>query len=115
MIRSPKRPCATPGCGALVDSGFCDKHATHKNDTRKAADAQRPSSSARGYDHRWQQFRAAFFTLAENVMCSICTIKPASEIHHKQKLSARPDLKYELGNLQPLCKRCHADLTAQGL
>jgi hypothetical protein len=44
----------------------------------------------------------------------MCGIVVATDIHHVKPLREFPELKYELGNLRPLCHRCHSGLTAQG-
>ncbi len=83
----------------------------------------------RGYNYQWQQFRLRY--LAQHPLCHDCLnpdplttknafdepasrVEPAVHIHHKQKLSERPDLKYEEGNLMPLCERHHNERTARG-
>jgi 5-methylcytosine-specific restriction protein A len=64
----------------------------------------------------WQKFRKRF--LAERPLCEDCTsegrVGAATDVHHKQKLRDRPELKYEEGNLMPLCKACHDRRTAKG-
>lgn len=44
-------------------------------------------------------------------MCQACKAKglitPAAEIDHIQPRAQRPDLTYELDNMQALCIRCH--------
>lgn len=47
------RPCATPGCPALVTGVRCSRCAT-------AREQQRGTRSERGYDARWQRFRQWF-------------------------------------------------------
>jgi hypothetical protein len=38
----------------------------------------------------------------------------ATDVHHKQKLRDRPDLKYEESNLVALCSEHHDKRTAKG-
>mgnify|MGYP001601057410 CR=1 FL=1 len=57
MPFKPKHPCSYSGCPALTDKRFCPQH------TRQAAAddrARRGSSSERGYDGRWQEYRTVF-------------------------------------------------------
>lgn len=41
-------------------------------------------------------------------------VRAAEHIHHKRKLADHPELKYEDGNLVPLCEVCHNRRTAKG-
>jgi 5-methylcytosine-specific restriction protein A len=109
------RPCLRSGCSALVDRGYCDKH--------KVKDSEiRGTSTERGYDYRWQQFRRWYLSQAEHVMCRIHTLyksqsqcrQIATDVHHVIKLRDRPDLKYDQSNLVGLCSRHHDELTRQG-
>jgi 5-methylcytosine-specific restriction protein A len=76
----------------------------------------RPSAASRGYDYRWSQFSKWFRT--QYPLCADCLeagkVHPCSEVHHKIKLSERPDLKYEVSNLMALCGPCHKIRTARG-
>ena len=53
-------------------------------------------------------------------VCEDClAMKPervteAVDVHHKIKISERPDLRLELSNLMSLCKSCHSIRTARG-
>jgi 5-methylcytosine-specific restriction protein A len=104
----PKRPCAYPFCPELVESGYCEAH-------RKDA-PQREKTAARGYGGAWRKFRLAW--LWKNPLCSICQDKglivAATEVHHKEKLKVRPDLRFDEKNLQSLCSPCHSALTRRG-
>jgi 5-methylcytosine-specific restriction protein A len=74
----------------------------------------RQHAAARGYDYQWQKFRESY--LAQHPLCMDCLpiVTAATDVHHKQKLRDRPELKYEEGNLMPLCKACHDKRTARG-
>jgi 5-methylcytosine-specific restriction protein A len=78
-----------------------------QSDTRKHA-------AARGYDYQWQKFRERY--LAEHPLCMDCLpiVTAATDVHHKQKLRDRPELKYEEVNLMGLCKMHHDRRTAKG-
>lgn len=71
----------------------------------------RPSSSARGYDSRWQAYvRVA---LAREPLCRRCNsagvASLASLIDHIQPVDGPDDpLFWCESNHQPLCRRCHA-------
>lgn len=91
--------------------GKCDRCERGKRapDTRKSA-------AERGYDWQWQKFRRSY--LAQYPLCEDCSsegrVGAATDIHHKQKLRDRPEMKYEEGNLMPLCKMHHDRRTARG-
>lgn len=99
------------GCGSRVISGYCDRCRA-----RGGGRDQRRSAHARGYDRRWQAFRIVY--LREHPLCADCEkrgrVTLAEHIHHIKKLVDAPHLKYEEGNLMPLCEPCHAVRTARG-
>lgn len=76
----------------------------------------RPCAARRGYDAAWQRLRRAF--LADHPLCADCdregVAAPAREAHHLRKVTDRPDLRLDPGNLLALCKRCHNRRTARG-
>jgi len=53
-----------------------------------------------------------------NPLCTDCItlgiVSGATDIHHIEKLRDRPDLKYEEGNLMPLCQYHHSVRTRKG-
>ena len=108
----PNKPCAQPGCGALVPPAdrFCPNHLRAE---RKRFDATRPSGSARGYDARWQAIRNQY--IAEHLLCVKCEARglvvAAAEVDHIIPL-ARGGTS-EDSNLQSLCKPCHSSKTAR--
>jgi len=108
-----KKPCPQPGCGELVESGRCPAHQAQPEqaETRRRFDAWRGSARQRGYDARWERFRAYF--IARHPACHDCE-RLATEVHHIQRLAARPDLKLVESNCMALCKRCHSTRTAKG-
>lgn len=80
-------------------------------------DSTRPNSFERGYDTPWKKFRLAY--LSEHPLCVECLklylFIPATDVDHIKPLRDRPDLKYELSNLQPLCHKHHSAKTAKGM
>ena len=90
-----RKPCARPGCSALVTSGRCEAH--RKED--------RPSSSQRGYDARWRKVRRWYlsrFPVCE--MQTLCEGALATQVHHIDH-----DTRNNADdNLQACCARCHA-------
>ena len=106
MPYAPKRWCTHPGCGQYQP---CSEH-----QRQREYDAERGSSSQRGYGRRWQKFRLSY--LWQYPLCVDCLPHPvaATEVHHIQKAADRPDLMFDCDNLMALCKSCHSTRTANG-
>lgn len=83
---------------------------------RRRYDAERGSASARGYDRRWERFRA--WVLATWPLCRDCEaagrVTASNEVHHIAKLRERPDLRLDPDNVLALCKPCHDTRTGRG-
>lgn len=77
-------------------------------------DQTRAKSNERGYDATWRRFRLVF--LKGEPLCRHCKqrgeIRSATEVDHIVPLSVAPHRKYDLDNLQPLCKSCHSVKTS---
>ena len=57
--------------------------------------------------YRWQQLRLKALA-RDNWQCQRCsTIEVAEHVHHIQSRHARPDLAFEIENLESLCAKCH--------
>jgi 5-methylcytosine-specific restriction protein A len=107
--------CMRPGCPELIESGaYCDKH---KKETTRY-DKERGSSTARGYDYKWQIHRTIFLNMPDNTLCYDCLhmtperVTASTEVHHiiaKQKGGMD-----EYSNLMGLCHDCHSKRTANG-
>ncbi|WP_374349182.1 HNH endonuclease [Chitinimonas sp.] len=102
------KPCAHPGCGALVRDGsrHCPRHAKQAQD---ADDSWRGSATERGYDHRWRQARAIY--LRANPLCVRCLglgeVVAAALIDHIRPHKGDMALFWDRGNWQALCQPCH--------
>lgn len=111
MPQRIERPCRAFMCPNTTSNpnGYCDEHQT-------LARERRGSARQRGYDGRWEQFRARY--LREHPLCEDCLaahcMTPAAEVHHIRKLRDYPQLKYAEDNLMALCHRCHSKRTARG-
>ncbi len=83
---------------------------------RGRAPDTRLSRTHRGYDEPWQRLRRA--VLMRRPLCQDCEsegiMREANELHHKRKISDRPDLRLDESNLLALCKPCHSRRTAKG-
>ncbi|MBP7336877.1 HNH endonuclease [Niveispirillum sp.] len=111
MPWSPPKPCAHPGCGALVHSRYC---AAHQRAERAASDARRPSARERGYGSKWERARAEF--LACNPWCVRCKEAgrqvQASHVDHITPHRGDDRLFWSRSNWQALCRPCHSSKTA---
>lgn len=61
---------------------------------------------------RWQKFRRWF--LGNHPLCYECGMPGMAhdlEVHHLIPRHERPDLMYDAGNCQALCKSCHSRVT----
>lgn len=73
-------------------------------------DRRRALDERKGDDRQWygsKQWRAVrLMTLRRQPLCPCGAA--ASEVHHLADRKDRPDLAYDLENLQALCKACHS-------
>ena len=107
MPVAARKPCARPGCLALLDPGvrYCKQHTVENEHRRK-------SSTARGYGYHWQaKVRPPF--LAAHPLCHVCEtvglVEPATEVDHIiPKKRGGTDV---WDNLQGLCRPCHSRKT----
>lgn len=112
-MKSAPKPCTHPSCGVLVHDGSrrCPKHAKQQ---RQATDAQRGTSSERGYSYAWQQAREGF--LRKHPLCAKHEkrgeVVAATVVDHIKPHRGDKDLFWDRTNWQPLCKRCHDIKTA---
>ena len=110
MATAPKRPCAKAGCRELVDTGYCIKHQS----TKTNYDRLRPSSSKRGYGHRWRVYRDAY--LRDHPLCVSCNTQnvatAATVVDHIKPHNGNDMMFWEPLNHQSLCASCHGRKTA---
>lgn len=111
MPRKPKKPCAYPGCPALTEGRYCEKH-------QKAVAAQyerygRDPNTKKRYGAAWKRIRARY--ISEHPLCESCKreghLTPAREVHHIIPLAHGGT--HDPGNLLALCKACHSRITAR--
>ena len=102
-----KAPCRVPGCpNVATNRGYCDKHQS-KIPPRQFT--TRPNAAGRGYDYKWQKFRAEY--LRRNPICADCG-QQATDVHHPWRLEDGGP-QYDAANLMPLCHPCHSARTAR--
>ena len=106
MPHQSLRKCTYPGCNALVTRGRCARHA--------AVMVRDPDVKRLYNSQRWLRMRVN--QLASNPWCARCLEQgihtPATEVHHQERHRGDERLFYT-GQLQSLCKACHASETAQ--
>ncbi|MCR4629341.1 MAG: HNH endonuclease, partial [Clostridium sp.] len=68
MPRKPKHPCAYPGCSALTDGRYCEKHAHQANSEYEKYGRDR--STKLRYGHVWKRIRDRY--AAEHPFCELC-------------------------------------------
>ena len=112
------RPCARAGCPNTVQrGGYCA--ACNQRSPTAVVDKARGSSTERGYGYRWQQARAAFLALPENVLCKdpdgrhVGVYKLATEVDHIVPHRGDLALFWDTSNWQGLCTSCHSCKTAR--
>lgn len=118
MPMRPLRPCAQPGCPAIVAKGRC---ATHTKAKQRAADVIRGTAQERGYDSRW----ATFSTLWRRSH-PLCGMRADGQLHAEHSRCVKVNLlndkdlvtdhiiplakggeQYDESNLQTLCRACN--------
>ena len=120
MPKRALRMCSSPGCPVVVETGKCPRHAAQaaarEAQRRLTLDAQRGSSTERGYDAAWRRARRDFLTA--NPACvgygerqGMCGAR-ATEADHVVSVREAPDLRLHWSNLRPYCKHCHSARTA---
>jgi len=115
MPARPLRPCAAPGCTALVVRGRCE---AHQKAQRIEQDAVRGSTTERGYDWSWRKLRVQFLQRHPLCMCPECDegrkrVTLAEVVDHIQTIEDRPDLRLAWSNLRSMSKAHHDAHTAR--
>lgn len=82
--------------------------------TRRDADRDRGSASARGYGRRWQRARALFLARHPVCMCPDGCGRPATEVDHIRPHRGDERLFWDQTNWQGLTKECHSAKTGRG-
>jgi 5-methylcytosine-specific restriction enzyme A len=112
MPSRPPRPCAHPGCRALViDAARCPEH---RRLAAAAVDARRGNFRDRGYSGAWDRLSRSF--LREHPLCRMCVaeghVVPATVADHVVPKERHEDAVAVIDDperdLQALCRRHHA-------
>ena len=107
MPTAAPRPCAHPGCPALVARGYCPAHER----TAPQAVARREKVVDPFYKSvRWQRLRS--IVLRRSPFCLLCHA-PATVVDHIHERQDGGEA-YDESNLRSLCASCHAKLPGHG-
>lgn len=114
MATRALRPCAHPGCPALVPFGRCDQH---RRARQRLEDRNRSRPTRLIYGTmRWRRFRVWFLRNIDP-LCRFCLAEnrttPATEVDHIVELDVAPDRAFDPTNCRGLCKPCHSRRTAK--
>ena len=106
--RSPKKPCAYPGCPRLTDRRFCPEH--EKLDRDRYNKYERSPDVNRKYGRAWKRIRDRY--AAAHPLCEQCLkegrLTPVEEVHHI--LSISQGGTHDASNLMSLCQSCHTKI-----
>ena len=107
-VKFKKKPCAYPGCSALVTGRYCGEHARKVNsDYEKFS---RDKCTKRRYGCAWKRIRDKY--ASEHPFCGLCFERgfavPVEEGHYKVPLSEGG--AHDRSNLIALCKSCHSQI-----
>ncbi len=115
MSLAPLRPCPAVGCRELTRGGRCDNHKREQRRTYEGSDER--LADQRFYNStRWKRARAVKLgrePLCEEHLKQKRTVV-ATQVHHKISRKERPDLAYDIDNLESLCVSCHSKETMRG-
>lgn len=108
----PTQFCSEPGCGVLVQSGKCARHAP-----RARLERAENRQVHRWYTStRWQRLRRE--VLQDEPFCRNCRMhghkRLTVDVDHIEKHNGDPALFWNRANLQGLCKGCHTIKTTSG-
>ena len=108
---APKKPCAYPGCGALVDRSrtYCPKHEKERN---SAINAHRQKEDRFYNTQIWKRLRAYY--RKRHPLCEECMrhgrVTPSVIVDHIKPIK-EGGAPLALDNLQALCWSCHSTKT----
>ena len=98
MARLPK-PCVD--CGVIVRATRCLQ-------CQRIKEKARPTRGDRGYDYKWRKLSKLL--RAAHPYCARCGSQKDLTVDHIVPLvDLDPSLRYELGNLQVLCRKCNSE------
>jgi len=111
-----KRPCARPGCAALVAKGYCEAHKKDSAAARRVVVKAALISTKWYNSKRWKATRIGFFM--RHPLCADPYSRhgagpvAATDLDHKTPHKEDFGLFWDPTNWQGLCKACHSYKTA---
>lgn len=112
MSQKPKHPCNYPGCPALTNERYCEKH---RKQEQRRYDERRGTAHQRGYTVRWRRVRESY--LRRHPLCVECEkkdrITAATVVDHIIPHKGDHELFWNEDNWQSLCKTHHDIKTAK--
>ena len=103
------KPCRYPRCPNVIQRGmYCDEH---KAEEPRAFGNKREQKNSFYDSKAWRETRLA--KLRMDPVCEQCWKRPATVVHHKQKLKEHPELAFTYSNLESVCESCHNKETAK--
>lgn len=92
------RPCVD--CGVIVRASRCKS-------CSRVRDRRRPTRTQRGYDYKWNKLSKQLREI--HPFCKQCgSTKDLTVDHIIPLVDLHPELRYEISNLQVLCRRCNS-------
>jgi 5-methylcytosine-specific restriction protein A len=92
------RPCVD--CGVIVRASRC-------GNCKRIKERGRVSRLDRGYDYRWRKLSKQLREM--HPFCKQCGVTKDLTVDHIIPLvDLSPELRYEISNLQVLCRRCNS-------
>lgn len=120
-----KHPCAYSGCRQLipVSKRYCEKHQYIQDQKNKQYEKdynqtryERNPLTANYHTMRWKRLRENVLA-RDNYLCQECLkkglITQASQVDHLESAVTRPDLFWDMDNLDSKCASCHTRKTLQ--
>jgi 5-methylcytosine-specific restriction protein A len=108
MPRSPKKPCAYPGCARLTDKRYCPEHEKLERDRYNKY--ERSPDINKKYGRAWKRIRDRY--VKEHPLCEMCLkegrLTPVEEVHHIKPISQGGT--HARSNLMSLCQSCHTKI-----
>ena len=108
MPRAPLKPCSYPGCPKFTNGTYCEKHRKAVNNTYNRY--SRTDGIKKFYNSSaWRLLSKS--QLQRQPLCEECLrsgrIKPAQIADHIISVKQDYSKRYDINNLQSLCKACH--------
>lgn len=110
MPPRPLAPCRKPGCPAVTRNpgGWCDAHQDYADERRREREARKKTAPFY-LSPQWRRLRDWY--IGQHPLCEMCGRAEAAVVDHVAELKDG-GAATSAGNLQALCRRCHARKTA---